>query len=104
VIAQRAQLWNSFGNCGLVVGATYPQELKTIRSMCPDMPILIPGVGAQGGNLEASVLAGVDVSGEKAIISVSRAILYAGNGDDYAVSAANEARKLRKRINEARIR
>ena len=104
VIAQRAQLWNSFGNCGLVVGATYPQELKTIRSMCPDMPILIPGVGAQGGNLEASVLAGVDVSGEKAIISVSRAILYAGNGDDYAVSAANEARKLRKRINEAKIR
>ena len=104
VIAQRAQLWNSFGNCGLVVGATYPQELKTIRSMCPDMPILIPGVGAQGGNLEAAILAGVDVSGEKAIISVSRAILYAGNGDDYAVSAANEARKLRKRINEAKIR
>jgi orotidine-5'-phosphate decarboxylase len=104
VIAQRVQLWNSFGNCGLVVGATYPQELKTIRSMCPDMPILIPGVGAQGGNLEASVLAGVDVSGEKAIISVSRAILYANNGDDYAVFAANEARNMRNRINEARIR
>ena len=103
-IAQRVQLWNKSGNCGLVVGATYPQELDTIRSMCPDMPILIPGVGAQGGNLEASVLAGVDVSGEKAIISVSRAILYAGDGDDYAVSAANEARKLRNRINEARIK
>jgi orotidine-5'-phosphate decarboxylase len=104
VIAQRAQLWNRSGNCGLVVGATYPQELNTIRSMCPEMPILIPGVGAQGGNLEASVLAGVDVSGEKAIISVSRAILYASDDDDYAVSAANEARKLRNRINEARIR
>jgi orotidine-5'-phosphate decarboxylase len=104
VIAQRVQLWNRSGNCGLVVGATYPQEINTIRSMCPDMPILIPGVGAQGGNLEASVLAGVDVSGEKAIISVSRAILYASGDDDYAVSAANEARKLRNRINEARIR
>ena len=103
-IAKRVQLWNRIGNCGLVVGATYPQELNTIRSMCPDMPILIPGVGAQGGNLEASVLAGVDASGEKAIISVSRAILYAGDGDDYAVSAAIEARKLRNRMNEARIR
>ena len=104
VIAQRVQYWNRTGNCGLVVGATYPQELNTIRSMCPDMPLLIPGVGAQGGNLEASVLAGVDVSGEKAIISVSRSILYAGEGEDYAVSAENEARKLRNRINEARIR
>jgi orotidine-5'-phosphate decarboxylase len=103
-ITQRVQLWNRFGNCGLVVGATYPQELNTIRSMCPDLPILIPGVGAQGGNLEASVIAGVDASGEGAIISVSRAILYADDGDDYAVSAANEARKLRNRINEARIK
>ena len=103
-IAKRVQLWNRIGNCGLVVGATYPQELNTIRAMCPDLPILIPGVGAQGGNLEASVLAGVDVSGEKAIISVSRAILYAGDGDDYTVFAAIEARKLRNRMNEARIR
>jgi orotidine-5'-phosphate decarboxylase len=102
VIAQRVQSWNKAGNCGLVVGATYPQELSTIRSMCPDMPILIPGVGAQGGNLEASVVAGVDASGEKAIIAVSRAILYAGEGEDYAVSAANEAWALRNRINEAR--
>jgi orotidine-5'-phosphate decarboxylase len=103
VIAQRVQSWNRTGNCGLVVGATYPQELNTIRSICPDMPILIPGVGAQGGDLEASVLAGVDASGEKALIAVSRAILYAGEGEDYAGSAANEARKLRNRINEARI-
>lgn len=104
VIAQRVQLWNRSGNCGLVVGATYPQELTTIRSICPNMPILLPGVGAQGGNLEASVLAGVDVSGEKAIVSVSRAILYSSDGDDYAVSAANEARKFSDRINEVRMR
>ena len=103
MIAQRVQSWNKAGNCGLVVGATYPQELSTVRSMCPDMPILIPGVGAQGGDLETSVVAGVDVSGEKAIIAVSRAILYAGEGEDYALSAANEARALRNRINEVRI-
>jgi orotidine-5'-phosphate decarboxylase len=103
MIAQRVQSWNKAGNCGLVVGATYPKELSNVRSMCPDMPILIPGVGAQGGDLESSVVAGVDVSGEKAIIAVSRAILYAAQGEDYAVSAANEARKLRNRINEVRV-
>ena len=103
IIAQRVQSWNKAGNCGLVVGATYPEELSNVRSMCPNMPILIPGVGAQGGDLETSVVAGVDVAGEKAIISVTRTILYAGEGEDYAVSAANEARKLRNRINEVRI-
>jgi orotidine-5'-phosphate decarboxylase len=103
MVAQRVQSWNKAGNCGLVVGATYPQELRTIRFMCPDMPILIPGVGAQGGDLEASVLAGVDVSGEKAIIAVSRSVLYAGEGTDYATDAANKARVLRNRMNEARI-
>jgi orotidine-5'-phosphate decarboxylase len=103
-IAYRVQSWNKTGNCGLVVGATYPQELETIRSICPDMPVLIPGVGAQGGDLDASVLAGVDKSGEMAIISVSRAILYAGSDANFAVIAANEARKLRDRINEARMK
>src|SRR5439155_2015370 len=98
VIAQRVQYWNRTGNCGLVVGATYPQELNTIRSICPDMPILIPGVGAQGGDLEASVKAGVDGRGERAIIAVSRAILYARSDADYAAAAADEARSLRDRI------
>ncbi len=103
VVAQRVQSWNKAGNCGLVVGATYPQELHTIRSKCPDMPILIPGVGAQGGDLEASVVAGVDAFGEKAIIAVSRAVLFAGEGKEFATAAANEARALRNRINEVRI-
>src|SRR6266705_2548385 len=101
MIAQRVQSWNKAGNCGLVVGATYPQELRTIRSMCPDMPILIPGVGAQGGDLEASVKAGVDGHGEKAIIAVSRTVIFAGEGTDFAGSAANEARALRNCINKA---
>ncbi len=103
VVAQRVQSWNTGGNCGLVVGATYPQELCTIRSVCPDMPILIPGVGAQGGDLEASVAAGVDACGERAIIAVSRAVLYAGEGKEFASAAANEARILSDRINEVRI-
>jgi orotidine-5'-phosphate decarboxylase len=102
IVAQRVQSWNKAGNCGLVVGATYPQELRTIRAMCPDMPILIPGVGAQGGDLEASVVAGVDAFGEKAIIAVSRAVLFASKGMDFATSAANEARVLRNRVNEVR--
>ena len=92
------------GNCGLVVGATYPQELQTIRALCPEMPILIPGVGAQGGDLEASVKAGVDAQGERAILAVSRSILYAGGGSDYAGVAGEEAQSLRDKINEARIR
>jgi orotidine-5'-phosphate decarboxylase len=102
VVAQHVQSWNKAGNCGLVVGATYPQELRTIRALCPDMPILIPGVGAQGGDLEASVAAGVDAFGEKAIIAVSRSVLYAGTGADFATAAANEARLFRDRINEVR--
>jgi len=102
VVARRVQSWNEAGNCGLVVGATYPQELRTIRSLCPGMPILVPGVGSQGGDLEASVEAGVDGYGERAIIAVSRAILYAGDGSNYAAAAAYEARSLRDRINEAR--
>ena len=102
VVAQRVQSWNKEGNCGLVVGATYPRELRTIRSMCPDMPILIPGVGAQGGDLAASVLAGMDAFGERAIIAVSRSVLYDGEGSDYITAAANEARILRNHIDEAR--
>ena len=102
VVARRVQSWNEAGNCGLVVGATYPEELCTIRALCPGMPILVPGVGSQGGDLEASVRAGVDEYGERAIIAVSRAILYASGGSDYAVAAEREARSLRDRINEAR--
>lgn len=102
VVAQKAQSWNQFGNCGLVVGATYPQELTTIRALCPDLPILIPGVGAQGGDVEAAVRAGVDAHGERAILSASRTILYASDGDDYATAAQEQARLLHQQINRAR--
>jgi orotidine-5'-phosphate decarboxylase len=102
VIAQKIQSWNTEGNCALVVGATYPTALARLRTLCPSLPILIPGVGVQGGDLSASVRAGVDANGEKAILSVSRGILYAGDGDEFAEAAAKEARRLRDRINEAR--
>ncbi len=102
VVAQRVQSWNVAGNCGLVVGATYPQELRDIRALCPDMPILVPGVGTQGGDLEASVRAGVDSHGERILISVSRSILYASGEGDYATAAATQARTLRNQINAVR--
>lgn len=102
VVARRVQTWNKAGNCGLVVGATYPQELRIIRAHCPDLPILIPGVGAQGGDLEASVQAGVDKHGERAILAVSRSILYAGDSPDFATRARQEAQRLRSLMNEAR--
>ena len=102
VVAQRVQSWNEAGNCGLVVGATYPQELRDIRTLCPDMPILVPGIGTQGGDLEASVRAGVDAHGERVLISVSRSILYASSEGDYATAAATQARTLRDQINAVR--
>lgn len=101
-VARRVQSWNAEGNCGLVVGSTYPQELQTVRSLCPTVPILVPGVGAQGGDLETAVQAGVDAAGERAIIGVSRAVLYAEQSMEYATAAAKEARSLSDRINAAR--
>src|SRR4030043_1485729 len=97
--AKKAQEWNIHGNIGLVVGATYPEELKRVRSICPEMPLLIPGVGAQGGDLAAAVGYGVDARGEKAIINVSRQILYASREKDFAQAARNVAKKIRNQIN-----
>lgn len=103
VVAGRVQNWNDeAGNCSLVVGATYPQELRAIRAICPDLPILVPGIGAQGGDLETSVPVAVDALGERAMFSASRSILYASSGSDYAAAAANEARALRDAINRVR--
>lgn len=102
VVARRVQSWNEEGNCGLVVGATYPQELRAIRTLCPGLPILVPGIGAQGGDLEATVPAAVDTQGERAMISVSRAILYADAGPHYAEAAGSAARTFCEQINRVR--
>jgi orotidine-5'-phosphate decarboxylase len=99
-VARKALEWNTYGAIGLVVGATYPQELKEIRDLCPDMPLLIPGIGAQGGDLFQAVKDGIDARGEKAVISSSRQVLYASSGDDFAQAARGSARDLRNRINE----
>jgi orotidine-5'-phosphate decarboxylase len=103
VVARRvAEEWNTWGNCGLVVGATYPDELHRVREAVGDLPILVPGVGAQGGDLEASVRAGMDRRGAGLLISASRSILYASSGDDYAEAARGEAARLRDAIEGVR--
>ena len=99
-VARKAREWNTHGNACLVVGATYPEELKRVREMCPDMPILLPGVGAQAGDLAAAVRNGVDSEGRLAIVNSSRGILYASKGPDFAEAARRAAETLREGINE----
>lgn len=97
-VARTAVKWNSKGNVGLVVGATHPRELKTIRRLAPTVPILIPGVGKQGGDLESSVRFGCDKNGELAVINSSRGILYASAEKDFADAARRETIRLRDEI------
>jgi orotidine-5'-phosphate decarboxylase len=98
-----ARDWNEHGNCALVVGATWPEQLREVRAIIGnDMPILVPGVGAQGGDAEAVVRNAASADGNGLLVSSSRAILYASNGDDFADAAARAARELRDTINAAR--
>ena len=101
-VAEKVVQWNKKQNCGLVVGATHPDELKAIRQVSNTLPFLIPGIGAQGGDLEGAVLAGTDEYGEMAVINSSRSILYASDGKDFAEAARNEASNLRDQINVIR--
>ena len=99
-IARRAAEWNEQGNVGLVVGAPYPEELKRVREMCPDMPILIPGVGVQQGSLELAVKHGVDTKGRNAIITLSRSVIYASkDSKDFGEKARAQARDAQGHIN-----
>ena len=86
--------WNRNGQLGLVVGATYPQEIERVRALAPTLPLLIPGVGAQGGDAVATVRAGLRPDGP-IIVNSSRAILYASGGDDFAAAARHEALRTR---------
>ena len=100
VAAKVAREWNEHGNCALVVGATWPEQLREVRAIVgDDVPFLVPGVGAQGGDVRAVVSNARNRDGDGLIISSSRAILYASTGDDYAAAAANAARALRDEIN-----
>lgn len=100
LVARKALEWNTNGNIGLVVGATYPEELRSVRELCPDMPLLIPGIGPQGGDLASAVHYGTDKNGEKAIVVAARQILYASSGKEFATAARKAAMELRDRINE----
>ena len=94
--------WNANSNVGLVVGATYPEEMRSVREMVGTMPLLVPGIGAQGGELDAVLRAGLDHRGTGLLINASRSILYAGQGADFAAVAAEEARRLCNEINQIR--
>jgi orotidine-5'-phosphate decarboxylase len=95
-----AEKWNAAGQIGLVVGATFPREIEVVRSIVGDMPLLIPGIGAQGGDVDATVKAGRDSSGKAGmLINSSRAIIYASKGEDFAAAAAEAAKKTRDAIN-----
>lgn len=102
VAAKVSNEWNAHGNCMLVVGATWPEQLRDVRAIVGDVPFLVPGVGAQGGDAAAVVANARTADGTGLAISSSRAILYASSGDDYAEAAAREARALRDTINRAR--
>ena len=106
-VAQLAQgPWNLNGQLGLVVGATYPKEIERVRELAPTLPLLIPGVGAQGGDAVATVKAGLRVADGATtgpiIVNSSRAILYASNGDDFAQAARNVAVQTRQTLQDAR--
>ncbi len=106
-VAQLAQgPWNLNGQLGLVVGATYPKEIERVRALAPTLPLLIPGVGAQGGDAVATVKAGLRVADGATtgpiIVNSSRAILYASSGDDFAQAARNVAVQTRQTLQDAR--
>ena len=93
-IARLAQTqWNTNGSLGLVVGATYPHELQRVREIAPDLNLLVPGIGAQGGDIHASVLAGLDAKGRGMVINSGRAIIYASRGEDWKERASEKAKE-----------
>jgi orotidine-5'-phosphate decarboxylase len=98
IVAERARSWDRHGNVGLVVGATYPDEMRRLRASCPDMPFLVPGIGAQQGSLEEAVRAGMDARGRGLLVSASRGVTYASRGADFAEAARAAAMKLRDEI------
>lgn len=93
-VAERvATTWSNMGDCGLVVGATYPTELAEVRNVAPDIPFLVPGVGAQGGDAATVVEHGANSARSGLIVSSSRAVLYASSGEDFAAQARAEAER-----------
>ncbi|MFZ9628534.1 MAG: orotidine-5'-phosphate decarboxylase [Ilumatobacteraceae bacterium] len=100
-VARRVLEWNSIGDCGLVVGATYPAELAVVRGVVGDLPLLVPGIGAQGGDIDATVAAGRATTGHGMVVNSSRAVLYASKGADFAEAARAEAVRTRDALRAA---
>jgi orotidine-5'-phosphate decarboxylase len=103
-IIAKGRKWNSHHNVGFVVGATKPAQLKRVRQLAPEMPLLIPGIGAQGGDIRSAVRYGCDAHGMMAIINASRSILYASRERDFADRARTAAKTLRDEIRLHRVR
>jgi len=104
VVAERVHYWNKEQNCGLVVGATHPDQLRDIRGVAGEMPLLIPGVGAQGGSLEEAATLGTEQFHKPAVINVSRSVLYASTDKDFAMRARQELEKLNSQVSALRNR
>jgi len=103
IVARRvANEWNKNGNCGVVVGATYPEELREVRREVGDMPILLPGIGDQGADVEATVTAGKDSRKRGIIVNSARAIIFASKGPDFAEAARQKTLELHNMINQYR--
>jgi len=102
VVARKSGDWNRHGNIGLVVGATAPEELAEVRRIQPEMPLLVPGIGAQGGDLAATLRHGLRADQSGVIINSSRGIIYASKGPDFAEAARQAANELRAQINRLR--
>ena len=103
-LARKCKEWNATGNVGVVVGATYPEQIEEIRDVCVNMPMLVPGVGSQGGDLEASVVNGAEAGSPNLLISSSRGVIYASRSeDDFAEAARSAALKLRNSITDALV-
>ena len=98
-----AEDWNASGNCALVVGATFPAEIARVRQLVGDMPLLVPGIGAQGGDIAATLAAGRTANGTGLMINSSRAVLYAGKGEDFAAAARRVAQETRDAVNVERF-
>lgn len=102
-VARKAMEWNlQTGNCGLVVGATHPEDLGSIREVAPHLPFLIPGIGTQGGNLKLTLQYGTDDSGSGVLINISRDILYASSQNNFASAARQAAKEMVEQINTFR--
>jgi len=103
IVATKIKQWNQNQDLGAVVGATYPDELKVVRKILGDnIPILIPGVGSQGGDVEKTIKNGTNYEGKMALINSSRGIIYAGKNEDFSVKSKEAAIKTRDLINKYR--